>query len=1002
MAQRSSRRFYLFSLLRLVTNTPWIVIVIGIGLTCFFAYQIPKLSFHTSVYALLIEDLPETALYEAMKAEFGSDEIIRLVVKTNNLFTQSAFQQVAQISEKCAGIEGVRRVLSLPLIKKDLDPSAKMSLAQFETMIAPVALFQRNLISGDRKNTAITLLLENNADQEQIIKAIDEIIASRPDHLSLYQIGMPLISRALENYTVHDFKRLPVLTFAIIAAVLFIFLRNPVRVFLPLMCVCIVLVWTFGFMGLMQLKLSLLTMIVPVFIIAVGTAYSLHAISEYFAGMRNADSRTDAVIAGYMNTALPSTLAVFTTLFGLAALFVNRIPAIDEFALFACFGMLSMLCVLLTLLPAVLVLLPLPEAGGPGAGRIAAGLDRLLDLIVHVNLNHQKAALSIIGLTALTAAVGIFYIRIETNPVEYFKENAPVSRHFHDIYQSLSGSFPVYVTVTSPQTDYFENSRHLAEVQRLQAFLETLPKVDKTISFADYLMLVNYTLNHYEPKYYALPAEDFEIRMAINNYKTILGEDLYSRFMTPELNGANILMLTHLSGSREFLKTRQAILSFAGRHFTEQLNVQVTGFGMAVSASSQLLTSGQVKSLSISLVLIFGIMFLMFLSVKVGLIAMLPNCYPILMNFGIMGWLGIKLSMATSLIASIAIGLAVDDTIHYLHRYNLEFKKDLDKDRALRDTIKHVGKPIIMTSLTISIGFLVLMFSQFKPTSIFGFLMVVTMATALAGDLIILPSLMIRVELVTAWDLMKLMPSMGGMSAGIVHEINQPLNAIKMGSEFLSMMISQKADIRPAQVAQIAGEISDQVDRASEIINRLRTIAQRPDFKKELMDVNEPVREVLAMMKHQLTLDNIAVELDLAEGLPSVWADKNRLAQVVYNLVANACEAIDAGKKIRDDAGRQFIRVCSSCQDDRVTLTVSDTGIGIPRSNLGRILEPFFTTKAVGQAKGLGLSISNQIIRDFGGRLKVSSEPMQGAVFEVILPRADGNQNHKSQIPNSK
>jgi len=123
---------------------------------------------------------------------------------------------------------------------------------------------------------------------------------------------------------------------------------------------------------------------------------------------------------------------------------------------------------------------------------------------------------------------------------------------------------------------------------------------------------------------------------------------------------------------------------------------------------------------------------------------------------------------------------------------------------------------------------------------------------------------------------------------------------------------------------------------------------------------------------------------------------------VVYNLVTNAWEAIDARKKNVDDAGRHVIRICTSCEDDRVTLAVSDTGIGIARNNLSRIMEPFFTTKAGGQAKGLGLSICNEIIRDFGGRLKVLSEPMQGAVFEVILPRAGANQNHKFQIPNLK
>jgi predicted RND superfamily exporter protein len=428
MPHRSSRRFYLFSVLKWITNRPWIVIVIGAGLTCVFAYHIPKLSFRTSVYDLLIEDLPETAVYETLKAEFGSDEIIRLVVKTDNVFAPAAFREVADISAKCAGIKGVRRVISLPLIKKDIDPAGKMSLAQFETVVAPVALFQRNLISADRKVTGITLILENDAAQERILSGIDAIIKSRADHLTLYQIGMPLISRALMNYTVHDFKRLPVLTFGLICVVLFILLRNPARVFLPLMCVCVALVWTFGFMGLMQRKLSLLTMIVPVFIIAVGTAYSLHTISEYAAGARRTDSRQDAVLAGYAHTALPCALAVFTTLFGLGALFVNRIPAIDEFALFACFGMLSLLCVLLTVLPAVLMLIPLPEASSRKTDRIAAGLDRFLDMIVRLNLNHQKAALAIIGLTALTAAVGIYYIRIETNPVEYFREDAPVSR----------------------------------------------------------------------------------------------------------------------------------------------------------------------------------------------------------------------------------------------------------------------------------------------------------------------------------------------------------------------------------------------------------------------------------------------------------------------------------------------------------------------------------------------------------------------------------------------
>jgi len=476
--------------------------------------------------------------------------------------------------------------------------------------------------------------------------------------------------------------------------------------------------------------------------------------------------------------------------------------------------------------------------------------------------------------------------------------------------------------------------------------------------------------------------------MVMNNYKTILGEDLFSRFMTPELNRANILLLTHMSSSRDFLQTREKILTYAKQHLPPDLNFTVTGFGMAISASSQLLIAGQIKSLSIGLILIFGIMFLMFLSAKVGLIAILPNIYPIIVNFGIMGWLGIRLSMATGLIASIAIGLAVDDTIHYLHRYNREFRKDLNKDRALRDTIKSVGKPIIFTTLTISVGFSILLFSHFQPTATFGFLMVVTMLLALIGDLIILPALMLHVELVTAWDLLKLMPSLGGMTPGIAHELNQPLNAIKMGSEFLKMMISQRGPIKEEHLSQVVHEISAQVDRATDIISRLRAFGQKSDDALEKVNINEPINDVIAILGRQLSLESIRVQLDLDEMLPPILGYKNQLGQVIYNLVTNAGEAIGAKKKFTGDSDEHLIRICTFREADKVVLTISDTGIGIPDVNIGRIHEPFFTTKAKGQGKGLGLSISREIIRDLGGRMDVESRENKGAVFRLAFPGA--------------
>jgi len=533
---------------------------------------------------------------------------------------------------------------------------------------------------------------------------------------------------------------------------------------------------------------------------------------------------------------------------------------------------------------------------------------------------------------------------------------------------------------------YFEDPQHIAEIKSLQHYLETLPDVDKSISFADYVMLVYYALNHYDSKYYVIPEQAYEARMAINNYKGLLGEDMFAGFMTPELNQASILLLTHMSSTKNFLKAREKILTHARRYLPEHLHVDVTGFGMAVSASSQLLTMGQIKSLILSLGLIFAVMFLMFLSAKVGLIAILPNCFPILMNFGIMGWLGIPLSAPTSLIASIAIGLAVDDTIHYLYRYNREFKKDLDKDRALGDTLKHIGKPIIFTTLTISIGFFVLMFSHFKPTATFGFLMVITMLTALMGDLILLPALMLHVELVTAWDLLKLMPNLGGLPVGLAHELIQPLNAIKMGSDFLLDGISRKRKLDEKYVFEVLNEINMQTDRASEIVNRLRTFGEPPSFKKERLNVNEPIMDVVSIIRYQLSLDNIDIKLELDKTLPPIVGHKNRLGQVLYNLLTNAHEAINNAKSAAGETSRHLIQIRSFQQDKRVIFTVSDTGTGISATHLGRIFEPFFTTKATGQGKGLGLSISNQIVQELGGRIVVESEFNKGTTIKVSFP----------------
>lgn len=825
--------------LRFVVDHPVGIILLALIITSAFAWQLPNLRFQNSIYDLAIEDLDEAVLYETFKKDFGSEEIILVVVKAANILDESAFQRVQTLSQNLSEIKGVRRVISLPGIKKAMDVTGKWNLSDFEKVIVPVDLFQRNLISSDRKTTVISLILEDIRRKDQIVQSIDKLIKKEPPGLDLYQIGMPLVSKALAEYTKKDFLRLPPVTFLTIGLVLIILFRNFRGMLIPAGSVLMALIWTFGLMALTDTPLSMLTMIVPIFVIAVGTAYCMYIFPEYGEALDEARSPKEAAYGCFSRIGFPTILAVITTTIGLGSLLVNKISGIRDFALFSCFGIWSMLVIILFLLPAVFSLLPLPKDQEGQRFIKVRFLDPLLDKIIDLNLHHQKKTLPIVAFIALLGLAGIYRISIETNPVGYFKENTTIRRHFQDIYQDMAGSFPVNVVLDSKEEDYFEDPKHLGAIPKLQRFLDSLEGVDKTISFADYFKLVNYAGNNYDDTYYAMPEEGFEVRTLMNSFKTMLGQDVFDSFMKPDLSKTNILLRTHISSSRDFLKTKEEILTYLQENLPENFEYQVTGFGIVISQSSDLLSKGQARSLSITFVLIFIIMFVLFMSGKVGFIAMLPNCFPIIVNFGLMGWIGVELSVATSLVASIAIGLAVDDTIHYMVRYNREFKKDLDKTRALRDTIRRIGRPIIFTTVTISLGFSVLMFSHFGPTAVFGLMMVITMFSALVGDLIILPSLMTHVEFVTLWDLLRLklgkdpekgIPLFKGLSRSQVHYI---LMAGALKTFDRGEFLFRKGETSDSMYAVISGELEvvDIVDDSDEdsiqgnkvLINRIGT-----------------------------------------------------------------------------------------------------------------------------------------------------------------------------------
>ncbi|MBU2520661.1 MAG: hypothetical protein KKD50_00360 [Proteobacteria bacterium] len=224
------------------------------------------------------------------------------------------------------------------------------------------------------------------------------------------------------------------------------------------------------------------------------------------------------------------------------------------------------------------------------------------------------------------------------------------------------------------------------------------------------------------------------------------------------------------------------------------------------------------------------------------------------------------------------------------------------------------------------------------------------------------------------------MSTLGEVSSGVAHELNQPLNVIGVNADFIKKMIKRGNKIENEELKTVAEEIRAQVNRASAIITHLRDFA-RVSISTEKVSVNKPIRNVFMILGQQLKLREIEVQLDLDDNIPFIMADNNKLEQVFINLIVNARDAIE---EKGEQGGKVSIR--SILDGDKVTVIISDTGKGIPEDIIDKIFEPFFTTKEVGKGTGLGMSISYGIIKDYGGTIKVKSKVGVGTLFELKFP----------------
>ncbi|MEA3428342.1 MAG: cyclic nucleotide-binding domain-containing protein, partial [Thermodesulfobacteriota bacterium] len=352
------------------------------------------------------------------------------------------------------------------------------------------------------------------------------------------------------------------------------------------------------------------------------------------------------------------------------------------------------------------------------------------------------------------AAIGFFtfQVKVDNDLLGYFKKSSAIRTRSEILHNDLAGAQTFFIRIDSGFPGAFKQPENLAYVAQIQKYMSEKGWFDKTKSLADDISIIHREMNNGDEKYFKVPDSTY----LIAQYLLFLHRDEISRYVTADFSEANILVRHNISSSYELDEALQDLEQYIKKTLNPHFLWKFTGENILVNAAADSMAEGQAKSLSLVLAVIFIIMSILFVNVKAGALSLIPNLFPIVLNFGIMGIFGIPLNTGTAMVAAIAIGIAVDDTIHLMSRYNTEMRVLQSQDKAVNVCIHAEIRPVISTSIALSLGFAVLGFSNFVPVISFGLLSSMVMIFAIIGDLFITPILLSSTQLMTLWDMIGL------------------------------------------------------------------------------------------------------------------------------------------------------------------------------------------------------------------------------------------------------
>ncbi len=701
-----------------------------------------RLNIETSTDSVLSRESPSWRFYESSTNTFGGDEIVVLAAEAQHAFDPEVVRTIASISADLEEVAGVRRVDSIstmPLVHAgpdgtlELDPAIEPGASDGEVAGA-VAKIEKDrvlpkaVVSEDGRTFAVVVRMDDiGAENDQ--RVVEAVRESSKRLGSAWISGGPVFRTETNRLMRSELAIFFPVTGLIIGLLLMLPLRGARVPIVVLAVGSVGSLLTLGTMGALGVPLTISTVVLPSVLLALGCAYSLHVVSA-IAAAQGAPGRIEVEL---VRVVAPIVVSGVTTAIGFVAMTLVRIDVIRWIGAFGALGCLFVLAAAISLAPALLALFPVAEVR-------SVLVVRARDAIVgHLRslLTRPVAILAGWAAILLVVGVGISRLDIETDVILYFQEDSTPRKDYREIRTRLSGISPMNVVISSEGDRRVTDPDVLRSIDGLQHFLGQLPEVGKAVSLADPLRQLHG--GFLGDSQYPLPVDENGIEQYLLLLESV---DYMGDVVTADRRQANLLLRVDNNGSNDLLRVARASEGWWEDFGPADFDAQVTGIMHEYARSEREIERGQLRGLVFAFVAVGIVLGILLRSVRMTVVSLIPNATPVVFAFGLMGLLDIPLDAGTVLLGTLALGIAIDDTIHVVVEYR-RHRSTLPAAEAVAGALRRTLPPVLGTTVVIAVGFGVLGLSGFNLVRNLGLVTAAIMGVCLLADLLLLPALLV-------------------------------------------------------------------------------------------------------------------------------------------------------------------------------------------------------------------------------------------------------------------